>query len=257
MPTPTSHYTQANSLRLHYLEAGTPDPNTPPILLLHGFPTSSHLYRNVIPTLAKTHRVIALDLPGYGLSDKPLDAPYDFDFFADIFDGFLDALDVFTTRLVVRISALWTGPVRPPRTTWNPSRSKLRTARLKLGTITTAWSNLEVMYSPLLPQDRRFCAAWVVSSQNDSVRRGGALPQRVSQLNTPTCWSPPVGLHGAMRGSRGSNRIDEQNPRRGETQPDEVALAFRVGFFTSHLGRCVHAVRAPRLLYTSESRVAS
>jgi hypothetical protein len=54
MPTPTSHYTQVNNLRLHYLESGTPSPNTPPILLLHGFPTSSHLYRNILPALAKT-----------------------------------------------------------------------------------------------------------------------------------------------------------------------------------------------------------
>jgi hypothetical protein len=76
------------------------------------------------------------------------------------------------------------------------------------------------------------------------------------QCNAPTCPSPADGLHGAMRGLRCSNRIDEQNPRRVETQPDEVALAFRVGFFTSYLGRCVHAVHAPRLLYTSESRVA-
>ena len=46
-----------------------------------------------------------------------------------------------------RISALWTGPVRPPGTTQNPSRSKLCTARFKLGTITTAWSNLAGIYS--------------------------------------------------------------------------------------------------------------
>jgi pimeloyl-ACP methyl ester carboxylesterase len=74
MPTP--HHITVNDLTIHYLEAGTPDHLTPPILLLHGFPTSSHLYRNVIPTLAETHRVIALDLSGYGLSDKPLDVDY-------------------------------------------------------------------------------------------------------------------------------------------------------------------------------------
>jgi pimeloyl-ACP methyl ester carboxylesterase len=67
MPQPSGHYTQANGLRLHYLEAGEGDP----ILLLHGFPTSSHLYRNILPELANTHRPIALDLPDYGLSDKP------------------------------------------------------------------------------------------------------------------------------------------------------------------------------------------
>ena len=101
MPTPTSHYTQANSLRLHYLESGTPDPRVPPILLLHGFPTSSHLYRNILPELGKTHRAIALDLPGYGLSDKPLDAAYDYDFYADTLDAFLDALGIQDTHLCV------------------------------------------------------------------------------------------------------------------------------------------------------------
>ena len=101
MPQPSSHYTQANSLRLHYLESGTQDPNVPPILLLHGFPTNSHLYRNILPELAKTHRAIALDLPGYGLSDKPLDAAYDYDFYADTLDAFLDALGIGDTHLCV------------------------------------------------------------------------------------------------------------------------------------------------------------
>jgi len=101
MTEPSSHYIEANSLRLHYLEAGTPDPNTPPILLLHGFPTSSHLYRNILPHLAKTHRAIALDLPGYGLSDKPLDVRYDYDFYTDVLDSFLDALGIGETNLVV------------------------------------------------------------------------------------------------------------------------------------------------------------
>lgn len=97
MSEPSSHYTEVNGLRLHYLEAGEGDP----ILLLHGFPTSSHLYRNILPGLGKTRRAIALDLPGYGLSDKPLDVPYDYDFYADVLDGFLDALDIGETNLVV------------------------------------------------------------------------------------------------------------------------------------------------------------
>ena len=88
MPTPSSHHLNANSLDLHYLEAGKGDP----ILLLHGFPTSSHLYRNILPELGKTHRAIALDLPGYGLSDKPLDVAYDYDLYADTLTGFLLSL---------------------------------------------------------------------------------------------------------------------------------------------------------------------
>ena len=97
MTEPSSHYTEANNLRLHYLEAGEGDP----ILLIHGFPTSSHLYRNILPELAKTHRAIALDLPGYGLSDKPLDSKYDYEFYANTLSAFLDALGIGDTHLVV------------------------------------------------------------------------------------------------------------------------------------------------------------
>ena len=114
MTESSSHYTQVNDLRIHYLEAGEGDP----ILLLHGFPTSSHLWRNVMPELAKTHRVIAIDLPGYGLSDKPLDVTYDFEFYESVIDGFLDALDIHTTNLVLHdfggpIGLFWA--VRHPR----------------------------------------------------------------------------------------------------------------------------------------------
>ena len=101
MTEPLSHYIDANSLRLHYLESGTAAPDSPTTLLIHGFPTSSHLYRNILPVLGKTHRAIAPDLPGYGLSDKPLDAPYDYDFFADTLDALLGALDIGELNLCV------------------------------------------------------------------------------------------------------------------------------------------------------------
>jgi haloalkane dehalogenase len=100
MTEPSSHVVEANSLRLHYLESGATS-GSPPTLLLHGFPTSSHLYRNILPILGETHRAIAVDLPGYGLSNKPLDAPYDYDFFADTLDAFLDALDIGELSLCV------------------------------------------------------------------------------------------------------------------------------------------------------------
>ena len=115
MTKPTSHHLTANSLNLHYLEAGEGDP----ILLLHGFPTSSHLYRNVIPTLAKTHRVIALDLPGYGLSDKPLDVDYSFEFYEAVLNDLLDALGIAQTHLVVHDLG---GPVGLYWATHNPQR---------------------------------------------------------------------------------------------------------------------------------------
>ena len=57
------------SLKVFYREAG--DAKAPTVLLLHGFPTSSHMYRELIPTLAERYHVVAPDLPGFGYSDGP------------------------------------------------------------------------------------------------------------------------------------------------------------------------------------------
>lgn len=62
-----SHFIDVNGAKMHYLEAGSGDP----ILLLHGIPTSSYVWRNVIPYLAPLGRCIAPDLIGFGKSDKP------------------------------------------------------------------------------------------------------------------------------------------------------------------------------------------
>lgn len=61
--------TKVNDLNIFYREAGSPE--NPVILLLHGYPTSSHMFRNLIPVLAWKYHVIAPDLPGFGYSDKP------------------------------------------------------------------------------------------------------------------------------------------------------------------------------------------
>jgi haloalkane dehalogenase len=64
------------------------------VLLLHGWPTSSFLWRNVMPAIARERRVLALDLPGFGGSAKPTDVTYDLDFFTAAVRGFLDALAI-------------------------------------------------------------------------------------------------------------------------------------------------------------------
>ena len=63
------HYAAVDGAKVFYREAGPK--NAPVLLLLHGFPTSSHMFRNLIPSLAEEYRVIAPDLPGFGFSDPP------------------------------------------------------------------------------------------------------------------------------------------------------------------------------------------
>jgi pimeloyl-ACP methyl ester carboxylesterase len=89
-----THYqhTTVDGCKIFYREAG---PKTAPaILLLHGFPTSSHMYRNLIPALADRHHVVAPDLPGFGFSDAPerKQFRYTFENLAKAIEGFTEAI---------------------------------------------------------------------------------------------------------------------------------------------------------------------
>jgi pimeloyl-ACP methyl ester carboxylesterase len=84
------HYrtAQVEDRQIFYREAG--DPHAPTLLLLHGFPTSSHMFRNIIALLADTYRVVAPDLPGFGFSEAPARSEfrYTFENLAKVIDAF-------------------------------------------------------------------------------------------------------------------------------------------------------------------------
>ena len=93
--TQTSFHSEIiDGIRIAYREAG--DPAKPTILLLHGFPTSSHMFRNLIPELAANYHVIAPDYPGFGASDMPLAEEFDYSFakVAEMMTTLLDRKDV-------------------------------------------------------------------------------------------------------------------------------------------------------------------
>ncbi|MFT5633717.1 MAG: pimeloyl-ACP methyl ester carboxylesterase [Rubritalea sp.] len=81
-------YVEIEGQRIFYREAGSK--NAPTVLLLHGFPTSSHMFRNLIPQLADKYHVIAPDMPGYGQSSAPSvkEFDYTFDHMASIIEQF-------------------------------------------------------------------------------------------------------------------------------------------------------------------------
>ncbi|MGW9170674.1 alpha/beta fold hydrolase [Streptomyces decoyicus] len=83
-----------NGLDVFYREAG--DPKAPAVLLLHGFPTSSHMFRHLIPALADRYHVIAPDHIGFGQSAMPSlqDFPYTFEALTDITAGLLQHLGI-------------------------------------------------------------------------------------------------------------------------------------------------------------------
>jgi pimeloyl-ACP methyl ester carboxylesterase len=90
----TYHTTQVDGLNIFHREAG--DPGRPVIVLLHGFPTSSHMFRELIPALASEFRVLAPDYPGFGRSDAPAAEAftYTFDHLAEIIAKWLEAVGV-------------------------------------------------------------------------------------------------------------------------------------------------------------------
>ena len=87
-PKLTHEFAMVEGHRIAYLDEG----DGPPLILLHGIPTSSLLWRNVIPDLAQTRRVIAPDMLNYGRSDKPLRADVSIAAQARILVGLMDAL---------------------------------------------------------------------------------------------------------------------------------------------------------------------
>jgi pimeloyl-ACP methyl ester carboxylesterase len=71
-------FVDVDRLKIFYREAGSDA--SPAVLLLHGLPTSSHMFRDLIPVLADDYHVVAPDLPGFGFSDAPARAQFKYTF---------------------------------------------------------------------------------------------------------------------------------------------------------------------------------
>lgn len=100
IPVTSVHKVEADGVRIFYREAG--DPDTPAVLLLHGFPTSSFMFRDLMPRLAGEYRLIAPDLPGFGFTEVPAERNYVYSF-----DRLAGTLHAFTQALKLRSYAVY------------------------------------------------------------------------------------------------------------------------------------------------------
>ncbi len=100
IPLTSIHRIQADGVNVFYREAGPAD--APVILLLHGFPTSSFQYRELIPRLADRYRVIAPDLPGFGFTEVPTERAYHY-----TFDALAKTIFAFTQALKLTSYAMY------------------------------------------------------------------------------------------------------------------------------------------------------
>jgi pimeloyl-ACP methyl ester carboxylesterase len=91
---------EVNGLDIFYREAGPKDAMS--ILLLHGFPTSSHMFRNLIPALSDKFHLVAPDYPGFGNSSMPKIDEFDY-----TFDNIAEIIDTFTQKIGLKSYAMY------------------------------------------------------------------------------------------------------------------------------------------------------
>ncbi|WP_169081765.1 alpha/beta fold hydrolase [Paenibacillus sp. PL91] len=96
----TYHFLEIEGLQVFYRKAGNPD--KPVILLLHGFPSASHMFRELMPVLEKDYYLIAPDYPGFGNSSSP-----DRDNFQYTFDNITEIMEAFINQLRITKYALY------------------------------------------------------------------------------------------------------------------------------------------------------
>src|SRR3989449_3168371 len=101
MGTVTFRKVDVDGISVFYREAGPKE--APTILLLHGFPTSGHMFRDLIPQLADRFRLVAPDLPGFGQSDMPARSTftYTFENIANVIDRFAELIGLHRFALYV------------------------------------------------------------------------------------------------------------------------------------------------------------
>jgi pimeloyl-ACP methyl ester carboxylesterase len=100
IPVTSVHKVEADGVQVFYRAAG--DPSAPVVLLLHGFPTSSFMFRELIPRLADRYRVIAPDLPGFGFTEVPEKRKYKYSF-----DALAGTVEAFTGALGLNRYAIY------------------------------------------------------------------------------------------------------------------------------------------------------
>ncbi|MES5048246.1 alpha/beta hydrolase [Rhizobium nepotum] len=164
-----------------YREAG---PRTGPVLLLlHGFPTSSHMYRDLIPLLADRYRIIAPDLPGFGYTRAPDRSEFDytFDNLSEVIEDFVEALGLERYALYVFD---YGAPVGLRLATRHPERVTAlisQNGNAYLEGFSDEWVSWQAYWRDPNPESREACRASLSAEVIENWQyRTGADPTRLS-----------------------------------------------------------------------------
>src|SRR5947209_9592454 len=153
--TSSYRYAAVEGHQVFYREAG--DPTAPSVLLLHGFPTSSHMFRDLIPLLADAYHVVAPDLPGFGFSDTRDRASFKYSF-----DNLARVIDYFTQAIGLTQYALYVfdygAPVGFRLALAHPERITAiisQNGNAYLEGLSEGWSPIQAYWKEPTPENRR------------------------------------------------------------------------------------------------------
>ena len=176
-----------DGINIFYREAGSKE--NPTVLLLHGFPTSSHMYRDLIPQLANDYYVIAPDYPGFGNSDMPDRRKFDytFDNFAHHIDGLLQELQVQDFSMYVFD---YGAPVGFRLYQKNPERVSAIIAQNGNAYdegIADFWNPIKTYWENSTSEDRE-AIRWLTSLKATKWQYENGTPENRKHLISPDAW---------------------------------------------------------------------
>lgn len=180
-------YRHVDGLRVHYRESGTPSSTA--VLLLHGFPTSSYSFRDVLPVLGEHVYAIAADLPGFGFSDAPPleDFEYTFEHLSRVIESLLDDLGV--QRYVLYVTDFST-PVGYLMAMRHPERVLglvLQNGNTHEAGLHEAWDPPRRFWADPTPENRAALPDWLNFDGTRDQYIGG-LPEELQDLHPRESW---------------------------------------------------------------------
>ena len=184
----THHETlSVNGLDVFYRHAG--DRKKPALLMLHGFPTSSHMYRKLIEPLADTAYVVAPDLPGFGFSAAPALDQFDYTFenLADTIEAFVTALGL--DRFFLFVNDFGT-PVGYHLATRRPDRIRgliIQNGNAHEEGLGPQWDASKAFFADPTESNRAKLPEWL-NFEGTRYQYIGDVPERLRRLYPPECW---------------------------------------------------------------------
>lgn len=172
--------------RIFYREAGVPD--APALLLLHGYPSSSHIFRDIMAPLAEVARVVAPDMPGFGFTEVADDYDYSFETIGRTIDAFADAVGIERMFLYVHDFG---APVAYYLALAHPDR--IRGLIVQNGAAheeghDETWDSVRAYYADPTPERRAALPEWMNFEGVRDQYVGEGIPDRIKPLFAPEYW---------------------------------------------------------------------